>query len=291
MGINTIRAGEKQCKCQILNPLSRDGLVSVLHRNSVQHRACTALISTHDTSESLRLWGLRQRPRSCPACRAGNGTPATQAPEKDSAFLPSRERRRASCLDFCEEGQIFRGRIFSWNLRNDGTVIEGVCGRLTSPEKPGSIGYQACCLLSPPGLLAVEAQAMRPRIVVPFRPLTILKRQVVGLLLHEPHAHGVLDRFVFAHGCLEIAPILIVPRLPAWNVPWFGLWIPVRRRSRRLLGVIKVILHNKQFTFGKHLLQEDALAWGVYKRVIPLRERVQVNIPDHQRNSHRMQRS
>jgi len=131
--------------------------VSVLHRNSVQHHACTTLISTHDTSESLRLWGLRQRPRSCPACRArsvharprtfypgtaflpgtrpfswkgtgrrtvslwrtrvpkpthyyytstagesGNGTPATQAPEKDSAFLPSRERRREECLDVCE---------------------------------------------------------------------------------------------------------------------------------------------------------------------------------------------
>src|SRR5260370_37673709 len=156
MGINTIRAGEKQCKCQILNPLSRDGLVSVLHRSSVQHRACTALISTHDTSESedsgasdngpvlaqhgeqegftLDRERFTQTRRSClepdrsvgkvpvgepslsgePEClslhstilaqeeKSGNGTPATQAPEKDSAFLPSRERRRASCLDFCE---------------------------------------------------------------------------------------------------------------------------------------------------------------------------------------------
>ncbi len=141
---------------QILNPLEGDELVSVLHRTSVHQHACTALVSTHDTSESLRLWGLRQRPRSCPACRArsvharprtfypgtaflpgtrpfswkgtcrrtvslwrtrvpkptryytstqgesGNGNPATQAPEKDPAFLPSRERRRASCLDFGE---------------------------------------------------------------------------------------------------------------------------------------------------------------------------------------------
>src|SRR5260370_26315629 len=37
---------------QIRNPLKGDELVSVLHRNSVQQRACTALISTHDTSES-----------------------------------------------------------------------------------------------------------------------------------------------------------------------------------------------------------------------------------------------
>jgi len=30
----------------------RDELVSVLHRNSVHQRAYTALVSTHDTSES-----------------------------------------------------------------------------------------------------------------------------------------------------------------------------------------------------------------------------------------------
>src|SRR5260370_33023515 len=130
--------------------------VAWVHLTSVQHRACTAVISTHHTSESLRLWGLRPRPRSCPAWRArsvharprtfypdtaflpgtrpfswkgtrrrtvslwrtrvpkptryyastaeksGNGNPATQAPEKDSAFLPSYERRRASCLASCE---------------------------------------------------------------------------------------------------------------------------------------------------------------------------------------------
>src|SRR6266849_4109060 len=156
MGINTIRAGEKQCKCQILNPLSRDGLVSVLHRNSVQHRACTALISTHDTSESedsgasdngpvlaqhaeqeaftLDRERFTQTRRSClepdrsvgkepvgepslsseEEClslhdailsqeeKSGNGDPTTQAPNKDSAFLPSRKRRRASCLGFGE---------------------------------------------------------------------------------------------------------------------------------------------------------------------------------------------
>src|SRR5260370_24414863 len=38
--------------CQILNPLKGDELVPVLHRTSVHQRACTALISTHDTSES-----------------------------------------------------------------------------------------------------------------------------------------------------------------------------------------------------------------------------------------------
>jgi hypothetical protein len=130
--------------------------VSVLHRTSVHQRACTALISTHDTSESedsgasdngpvlaqlaeqeaftLDRERFTQTRRSClepdrsvgkgpvgepslsgePEClslhstilahkeKSGNGNPAIQAPEKDSAFLPSRERRRASCLDFCE---------------------------------------------------------------------------------------------------------------------------------------------------------------------------------------------
>ena len=37
---------------QILNPLEGDELVSVLYRNSVHQHACTALVSTHDTSES-----------------------------------------------------------------------------------------------------------------------------------------------------------------------------------------------------------------------------------------------
>jgi hypothetical protein len=32
--------------------LSGDELVSMLYRNSVHHHACTALVSTHDTSES-----------------------------------------------------------------------------------------------------------------------------------------------------------------------------------------------------------------------------------------------
>src|SRR5258708_38860525 len=74
--------------CQILNPLKGNELVSVLHRNSVHQRACTALISTHDTSESLRLWGLRQRPRSCPAsqARSVHARPKTFYP--DTAFLP-----------------------------------------------------------------------------------------------------------------------------------------------------------------------------------------------------------
>src|SRR5258708_24643134 len=142
--------------CQILNPLKGDELVSVLHRNSMHQRACTALISTHDTSESedsgasdngpvlaqhaeqeaftLDRERFTQTRRSClepdrsvgkvpvgepslsgePEClslhstilaqeeKSGNGTPATQPPEKDSAFLPSHERRRASCLDFCD---------------------------------------------------------------------------------------------------------------------------------------------------------------------------------------------
>src|SRR6266849_1013279 len=73
---------------QILNPLEGDELVSVLHRTSVHQHACTALVSTHDTSESLRLWGLRQRPRSCPACRARSvhARPRTFYP--GTAFFP-----------------------------------------------------------------------------------------------------------------------------------------------------------------------------------------------------------
>src|SRR5260370_39531984 len=73
---------------QILNPLERDELVSVLHRNSVHHRACTALVSTHDTSESLRLWGLRQRPRSCPACRARSVSTRPRTFYPGTPFLP-----------------------------------------------------------------------------------------------------------------------------------------------------------------------------------------------------------
>src|SRR5260370_42084716 len=141
--------------CQIRNPLKGDELVSVLHRTSVQHRACTALISTHDTSESedsgasdngpvlaqhaeqeaflIDRERFTQARRSClepdrsvgkvpvgepslsgePEClslhaiilaheeKSGNAGP-TRAPNKDSAFLPSRERRRAFCLDFCK---------------------------------------------------------------------------------------------------------------------------------------------------------------------------------------------
>jgi|GEM_PF-3375893 len=45
---NPYRSGDGQ----ILNPLEGDELVSVLFRNSVHHHACTALVSTHDTSES-----------------------------------------------------------------------------------------------------------------------------------------------------------------------------------------------------------------------------------------------
>ena len=151
--------------------------MSVLHRNSVHHRACTALISTHDTSESedsgasdngpvlaqhaeqealaLDRERFTQTRRSClepdrsvgkvpvgePSLSAGaeclslhatmlaqqeksgNGNPATQAPDKDSAFLPSRERRRASCLGFGEvvhtssilalyQGRLGRGRLY-----------------------------------------------------------------------------------------------------------------------------------------------------------------------------------
>src|SRR5258708_8956106 len=139
----------------MLNPLKGDELVSVLHRTSVQHRACTALISTHDTSESedseasdngavlaqhaeqealaLDRERFTQARPSClepdrsvgkvpvgepslsgePEClslhaimlaheeKSGNAG-STPAPNKDSAFLPSHERRRASCLDFCE---------------------------------------------------------------------------------------------------------------------------------------------------------------------------------------------
>ena len=73
---------------QILNPLERDELVSVLHRTSVHQRACTALVSTHDTSESLRLWGLRQRPRSCPACRARSVLDRPRTFYPGTAFLP-----------------------------------------------------------------------------------------------------------------------------------------------------------------------------------------------------------
>ena len=141
---------------QILNPLKGDELVSVLHRTSMQHRACTALISTHDTSESedsgasdngpvlaqhaeqealaLDRERFTQTRRSClepdrsvgkvpvgePSLSAGaeclslhssmlaheeksgNAGP-TRAPNKDSAFLPSRERRRASCLGFGDD--------------------------------------------------------------------------------------------------------------------------------------------------------------------------------------------
>ena len=89
MGINTIRAGGKQCKCQILNPLSRDGLVSVLHRSSVQHRACTALISTHDTSESEDSGA------------SDNGPVLAQHAEQEALAL-DRERftqTRRSCLE------------------------------------------------------------------------------------------------------------------------------------------------------------------------------------------------
>src|SRR5216683_811812 len=89
MGINTIRAGEKQCKCQILNPLSRDELVSVLHRTSMQHRACTALISTHDTSESEDSGA------------SDNGPVLAQHAEQEALAL-DRERftqTRRSCLE------------------------------------------------------------------------------------------------------------------------------------------------------------------------------------------------
>src|SRR5260370_36186618 len=140
----------------MLNPLKGDELVSVLHRTSVQHRACTALISTHDTSESedsgasdngpvlaqhaeqevLALdrerFNQTRRSRLEPdrsvakvpvaepslsagaEClslhssmlaqeeKSGNAGP-TPAPNKDSAFLPSRERRRASCLGFGDD--------------------------------------------------------------------------------------------------------------------------------------------------------------------------------------------
>ncbi len=129
--------------------------MSVLHRTSVHQRACTALISTHDTSESedsgasdngpvlaqhaeqeaftLDRERFTQARRSClepdrsvgkepvgePSLSAGaeclslhatilaheeksvNAGP-TPAPNKDSAFLPSRERRRASCPGFGE---------------------------------------------------------------------------------------------------------------------------------------------------------------------------------------------
>src|SRR5258708_29595700 len=143
---------------QMFNPLKGDELVSVLHRNSMHQRACTALISTHDPSESedsgasdngpvlaqhgeqealaLDRERFTQARRSClepdrsggkvpvgdpslsgePEClslhsimlaheeKSGNAGP-TRASNKDSAGCPSRERRRASCLDFCEYEQ------------------------------------------------------------------------------------------------------------------------------------------------------------------------------------------
>src|SRR5260370_41932434 len=74
---------------QMLHPLERDELVSVLHRNSVQHRACTALISTHDTSESEDSGA------------SDNGPVLAQHAEQE-AFTLDRERftqTRRSCLE------------------------------------------------------------------------------------------------------------------------------------------------------------------------------------------------
>src|SRR5215467_11251238 len=95
-------------------------------------------------------------------------------------------------------------------------------------------------LLSPPGLLVVEARAMLPCIAVPCWPIAIWKRQVVGLLLHEPHTHGILDGLVFVHSCSKILPILIIPGLPAWNVSGLALWM----WGSGLVGVVVGILHK-----------------------------------------------
>src|SRR5258708_34019378 len=75
--------------CQIRNPLKGDELVSVLHRTSVQHRACTALVSTHDTSESEDSGA------------SDNGPVLAQHAEQE-AFTLDRERftqARRSCLE------------------------------------------------------------------------------------------------------------------------------------------------------------------------------------------------
>src|SRR5260370_25734927 len=170
--------------CQILNPLKGDELVSVLHRTSVQHRACTALISTHDTSESedsgasdngpvlaqhaeqeaflIDRERFTQARRSClepdrsvgkepvgepslsseEEClslhdsilsheeKSGNGDPTTQAPDNDSAFLPSRKRRREQCLGFGENQACTYLRCFSIAYRHHsagpGSVDEGL---------------------------------------------------------------------------------------------------------------------------------------------------------------------
>src|SRR5207244_10806047 len=103
------------------------------------------------------------------------------------------------------------------------------------------------------------------------------------------HAHRILDGFVFVHGCSKIAPTLIVPELPAWNVPGSGLWIRGGRPSRGLLGVIEGILHKKQLIFGKRMLQVDAFPHPVYERVVASCKGVQPEIPDDQ--SSRTQRS
>ena len=76
-------------KSQILNPLKGDELVSVLHRNSVYHRACTALISTHDTAESEDSGA------------SDNGPVLAQHAEQEALAL-DRERftqTRRSCLE------------------------------------------------------------------------------------------------------------------------------------------------------------------------------------------------
>jgi hypothetical protein len=69
-----------------------------------------------------------------------------------------------------------------------------------------------------------------------------------------------------------------------WNVveQWLGPRIRGGRHNRELIGVIVDILHKQQLTFGKSMLQGEALPQPVYEGIIAFCKSVQHEIPDHQ---------